>query len=159
MLQHNTAMQRYAYAQRLTRRREINESDDGLTDECVYIMGKTVNDDDGDGLAYLPNRYVNPLHTDTELSDVAGRPVRQPVRSKIHNLLLLFSSFIFCIPRGCSRAALHVSTVYLERCNLPEWMRIQVYIYTYIYRTFMNAKINDWDFKLGARIERWKKKK
>lgn len=49
-----------------------------LTDDEYYR--RTVNDDGDDyGLAYLPNRYVNPLHT--ELCNVAGRPV-MPARSK-----------------------------------------------------------------------------
>jgi hypothetical protein len=72
-------------APRSTRRREINESDDGPR---VRVMGKTVNVDDG--LAYLPNRYVNPLHA--EPSDVAGRPVRAADRKK--TLLIILSFFL-----------------------------------------------------------------
>jgi len=44
----------------------------------ITVQPKPVNDDRGgcSGLAYLPNRYVNPLHT--ELCDVAGWPAVMP---------------------------------------------------------------------------------
>lgn len=81
----------------------------------ITVYPKPVNDDRG-GLAYLPNRYVNPLHT--ELCDVAGWPAVMPgtaiggknkkyFQNHHHSLLLSLLLFFFSLGGDSCRFVLN----------------------------------------------------